>query len=102
MNEKSMPSLCPSCRHGLDVVRLLCSKCGTAVEGQFPPPVLARLDPDEQAFVLRFLRTSGSLKEMARYYGISYPTVRNRVDALIERIGQLEAEAAAQGKDEPR
>ncbi len=97
MKEKTMPSRCPSCGHGLNVVRLLCSECSTAVEGEFPLPVLARLDPEEQAFVLSFLRSSGSLKEIAQRYGISYPTVRNRVDALIERIGELEAEAQTEG-----
>ena len=77
-------------------MRLRCGGCGTAVEGAFPLPVLARLDAEEQAFVLRFLKASGSLKEVARQYGISYPTVRNRLDGLIERVSRIEAEAAGE------
>jgi hypothetical protein len=83
MVEKSMPSRCPSCEQALEVVRLRCGGC---------------LGADEQAFVLRFLKASGSLKEVARQYGISYPTVRNRLDGLIERIGRIEAEAAKEGE----
>jgi hypothetical protein len=98
MVEKSMPSRCPSCEQALEVVRLRCGGCSTAVEGTFPLPPLARLGADEQAFVLRFLKASGSLKEVARQYGISYPTVRNRLDGLIERIGRIEAEAAKEGE----
>jgi hypothetical protein len=61
------------------------------VEGEFDLPVLARLDEDDRAFALRFLESSGSLKAMARLYGVSYPTVRNRLDALIDRLHHLQA-----------
>jgi hypothetical protein len=93
MVDKIMPSLCPSCGRALSVVKLACGHCDTVVEGRFSLPVLARLDPAEQAFVVRFLRSSGSLKDLARHYGISYPTVRNRLDALIEKTEHLEAGA---------
>lgn len=72
--------------------RLVCGSCGTAVEGCFALSVLARLNPDEQEFLLSFTKASGSLKDLARIYGISYPTVRNRLDALMERIKGLESE----------
>lgn len=51
---------------------------------------LARLRPEEQQFVIEFVRASGSLKEIARQYGVSYPTVRNRLNDLIARIEQFE------------
>jgi len=89
-SNKMMPYVCPSCRTGLKVVRLTCSACGTAVEGGFDLPVLARLDAEDQSFLLSFLKSSGSLKELARQHGVSYPTVRNRLDALIGKVAALE------------
>ncbi|WP_407346620.1 DUF2089 family protein [Lactococcus petauri] len=44
------------------------------------------LEDEEQEFIKQFIFASGSLKELARYYGVSYPTVRLRVDRLIEKI----------------
>lgn len=96
MTKKSMPYRCPGCQQALKVVRLACDECDTAVEGQFDLPVLARLDDDDQAFVLSFLQSSGSLKDLTRRYGVSYPTIRNRLDALIESLKHLEAIATKQ------
>jgi len=88
-----MPVFCPSCGGVLAVRRLECSACGTAVEGLFELPVLARLTPEDQTFLLSLVKYSGSLKDLAKAYGVSYPTVRNRLDALIERIKALEEKA---------
>ena len=51
-----------------------------------PPPWLADLDEQDLTFVKRFLLASGSLKEVASQYGVSYPTVRLRLDRLIQKI----------------
>ena len=59
----------------------------TAVEGSFEPPVLAMLPPDDLVFVMAFVRSHGSIKEMERVFGISYPTVKNRLNRVS---GQLE------------
>ena len=48
------------------------------------------LDPEDLAFVRRFIVASGSLKELARVYGVSYPTVRLRLDRLIQKIEVFE------------
>lgn len=90
MVKKTMPVYCPSCGGALIVRRLECSQCGTVVEGQFELPVLARLTGEDQAFLLMLVKCSGSLKDLAKHFGVSYPTVRNRLDALIERIQGLE------------
>lgn len=92
MNKK-MPSICPSCGGPLAVRRLECTECDTAVEGLFELPVLARLTHEDQEFLLKLVKCSGSLKELAKIYGVSYPTVRNRLDALIDRIKALEKES---------
>jgi len=83
---KSLPILCPSCHGKLAVKRLHCEKCDTAVEGLYALPVLASLAQDDQEFILDFIRASGSLKEMAAILGVSYPTVRNRLDEIIGKL----------------
>ncbi|RYJ45626.1 DUF2089 family protein [Flavobacterium beibuense] len=85
-----LPITCPSCSSSLNVSQLACPSCSTTVSGNFPLPVLLRLNQEEQDFILQFFLTSGSLKEMASQMGISYPTVRNRLDDLISKIKQLQ------------
>jgi len=60
---------------------------GIAVEGDFELPPLARLTMEDQVFVTAFVRCHGSIKEMERLFGISYPTVKNRLNLIA---GQLE------------
>jgi hypothetical protein len=91
MDKRILPVLCPSCGQELNVKRFECLGCGTAIEGNFNLPLLAQLSLDEQDFLIRLAQCSGSLKDLQRIYGVSYPTVRNRVDALIERINALQA-----------
>ncbi len=67
----------------------MCPECGTAVQGDYLLPALSRLGSEDQQFALAFILRSGSLKEMARLYGVSYPTVRNRLDDLIARLGAI-------------
>lgn len=86
--EKKLPKLCPSCDGVLRVQTMHCVACGTKIEGDYRLPSLMRLSEEEQRFVIDFVKCSGSLKEMAQKLGLSYPTVRNRLDeviALLER-----------------
>jgi hypothetical protein len=53
-------------------------------------PALSRLNADEQEFVLRFVQSSGSLKDMANYLKFSYPTVRNMLDEIIKKLNVYE------------
>ncbi len=81
---------CPSCKGDLRVTRLACQSCGTNLDGSFELPVLLQLPPEDLAFIVEFVRASGSLKAMATLEGRSYPTVRNRLDQIIERVEELE------------
>ena len=81
-----LPCHCPSCQSQLKVKSLKCETCQTEVSGQYDLPALARLSPDDQQFVLQFVKCSGSLKDMAKFLNLSYPTVRNLLDDIIERI----------------
>lgn len=71
---------------------LACPACKTQVSGDYTLPLLLQLSAEEQAFLLLFLKSSGSLKAMARQLGFSYPKVRNMLDELISTINQLENE----------
>ena len=89
MRKKILPPVCPACEQLLRVKRLECSECGTAVEGDFELPLLAQLSPEDQRFILNLLKASGSLKELSSQYGVSYPTMRNRLDSLIARVERI-------------
>jgi len=90
MITKNLPVSCPSCESQLHVKSLVCSACDTIIEGQFDLPLLAKMDKKEQDFILSFVKHSGSLKEMAKEMGLSYPSVRNLLDAIINKLNQLE------------
>ncbi len=78
---------CPVCTGELAVTRLHCAECGTTLEGRFGVGRFGRLDRDQLALLESFLRSRGNLRDMERELGISYPTVRNRVDALVRALG---------------
>ena len=80
-------STCPVCSNELAVTRLHCRSCGTTLEGDFSVGRFGRLNRDQVALLESFLRSRGNLRDMERELGISYPTVRSRVEALIRALG---------------
>lgn len=92
MTDVKLPSTCPSCSEPLRVTQLSCPECQTQVSGNYPLPALLRLNKEEQDFIIQFFLSSGSLKKMAQQMGNSYPTVRNKLDDLIEKVKQLTPE----------
>jgi hypothetical protein len=88
-------STCPVCEGELLVSRLHCRSCGTALEGEFSVGRFGRLSREQLSLLESFLRARGNLKEMERELGISYPTVRGRVDALVRALGLGEGAAEA-------
>jgi hypothetical protein len=87
---KRLPTVCPSCTGRLAVKQLYCEHCETEVGGLYALPPLAGLAPEDEEFILEFIKASGSLKDMARILGVSYPTVRNRLDDIIGRLNHPE------------
>jgi hypothetical protein len=81
-----LPVNCPSCQAQLKVKSLKCEQCQTEVSGSYDLPVLATLSENDQQFITRFVINSGSLKEMATELKLSYPTVRNMLNDIIEKI----------------
>jgi hypothetical protein len=91
---------CPVCTSELAVTRLRCGECGTTIEGEFSVGRFGRLTREQTQVLESFLRSRGNLRDMERELGISYPTVRNRVEQLVQALGvgprdQAEAEGAA-------
>jgi len=85
---KKLPYICPSCSTALKITSLGCEECETVVSGKFELPVLAKISAEDQQFVLDFIKSSGSLKEMAQKLNLSYPTVRNMLDDLISKLSK--------------
>ena len=61
-----------------------------AIEGQFELPQLARLPVDDQIFIIAFVRSHGSIKEMERIFGVSYPTIKSRLTRIAESLEFIE------------
>lgn len=80
---------CPVCDNPLTVTEMTCGSCQTRLVGKFELPPLARLPPDQQRFVETFLRCRGIIRDVERELGISYPTVRARLDAVVEAMEEL-------------
>jgi hypothetical protein len=77
---------CPDCNAPLGITRMVCPTCKLSLEGEFEVSPLGKLGPDDQAFVIAFVRHHGSLKKMESLFGISYPTVKNRLNAIAARL----------------
>jgi hypothetical protein len=74
---------------------------GIALQGEFDLPPLARLRYEDQVFVSEFVRNHGSIKDMEKAFGISYPTVKNRLNRIVEQLQlvEYEVESPAPGAD---
>ena len=75
-------AICPDCSKPLKLTRMECSSCKVTMDGEFEASPLGKLNPEDQAFVIAFVRHHGSLKKMESLFGISYPTVKNRLNAI--------------------
>ncbi len=78
---------CPVCEGALEVVRLQCRSCATAIEGRFALGGFHSLSKEQLQFAEVFVRNRGNIKDVERELGVSYPTVRGRLDALIRALG---------------
>ena len=72
------------------VERVRLTEENVAIEGEFELPPLARLSADDQIFVMAFVLCHGSIKEIERIFGVSYPTVKNRLNRLAKRLEFVE------------
>ena len=80
-------SRCPVCNHELTVARLQCDSCDTVIENHFRLSKFDYLSDEELYFTETFIRCRGNIKEVEKELGISYPTVRSKLDAVIKALG---------------
>ena len=70
----------------ITIERVRMTQSGIAIEGEFELPMLARLPAEDQVFVMAFIQCHGSIKDMEEMFGISYPTVKNRLNRLADKL----------------
>src|SRR5271157_4730340 len=78
----------------LVIERVSIPEKGIVVEGAFIPPQLARLSSEDQVFVIAFLRSHGSIKEMEQVFGVSYPTIKARLNRIAGSLEFVETNPA--------
>ena len=91
---------CPACGGGdFEIERIRCEECKTAVEGSFSISPLGSLPLEHQEFVEIFLKCRGNIKDVERELGVSYPTVRGRLDRAIAALGFSDSDRAERRRD---
>ncbi len=80
-------SKCPICGSGLEIIKLRCPSCRTTIENNFEYNKFMKLTDEQLQFVEMFLKARGNFKEMERELGLSYPTLRARLESILEVLG---------------
>ncbi|WP_222871064.1 DUF2089 domain-containing protein [Nonomuraea sp. PA05] len=81
------------------VERVRLADSGVAIEGEFELPQLAQLSVEDQVFVTAFVRCHGSIKEMERIFGVSYPTIKGRLKRISETLDFVETDPSPSRAD---
>ena len=86
---------CPVCGAATKVTRTECDACGTTIEGNFELCKFCRLTNEQRAFVDVFIKCGGNIKEVEKELGVSYPTVKNRLEDVSVALGHKSAQTQA-------
>lgn len=89
-----VPGRCPVCGEFLEATRLQCPRCDTAIEGRFALGRFHQLAPEQLLFAETFIRCGGKINRVEEELGISYPTVRARLEGLIRALSHQVGEEA--------
>lgn len=89
---------CPVCGGKMYVARLQCNSCNSTLEGRFDTCRFCQLNPEQLLFIEVFLGARGNIKEVERELGISYPTVRSRLDSVLQSLGYKTDQAAEEDR----
>jgi hypothetical protein len=71
------------------ITKVTVPETGVSIEGEFKLPPLAQLSTEDQLFAAVFLKTHGSIKQMEKFFGISYPTVKNRLNKIAAQLDMV-------------
>ena len=81
---------CPACGGALVITEIQCSNCHLKMQGEFKPGLFSTLSDDQLTFVRAFLRVRGNLSEMEKVLGVSYPTIRNKLEEINQALERAE------------
>lgn len=82
---------CPACGGPIVITEIQCANCHLKMQGEFKPGLFSTLSDDQLTFVRAFLRVRGNLSEMEKVLGVSYPTIRNKLDEINQALERAEA-----------
>jgi len=91
---------CPTCGGDMVVTELSCTVCDTVVRSHYAPCAFCRLSPEDMAFMLLFVKSRGNVKDMERELGVSYWTIRGRLNEIIASMGLGGDDAEAEAGEE--
>src|SRR5438132_1384950 len=86
VSDRPIGNECPYCGGAMAVTRMTCAHCKASIEAAFPMARLAMLPVEHQRFIEMFVLAGGNLKQIAEQVGVSYPTIRSRLDKVIEAL----------------
>ncbi len=92
------PNKCPSCNSKIHISEFHCDACSTSIKGKFQLSSFDCLDENELEFVKVFLATGGRIKEMEKIFNISYPTVKSRLEEIVNKMGISDYDFDAKNK----
>ena len=84
---------CPSCGGRIEIGEVHCTRCDTQVRARYRPCDFCTLTEEQSTFLRIFVLSRGNLSEVEKRLGVSYPTVRAKLDEVIERLGSTEGES---------
>lgn len=99
---KEVLGKCPVCDKPTEVTRISCKHCGTTIEGHFSICRFCKLTDDQKTFIEIFINCRGNIREVEKELGVSYPTVKNRLEDAAAALGfsaQPYSEPASRGKE---
>ena len=80
---------CPDCQRPMKLTRATCPECEIDLEGKFEVSPLGQLPEEDQVFIMAFLRHHGSIRKMEESFEISYPTVKNRLRNIVDKLDRV-------------
>jgi hypothetical protein len=90
---------CPACGGAIIITEIQCANCHLKMQGEFKPGLFSTLSDDQLTFVRAFLRVRGNLSEMEKVLGVSYPTIRNKLEEINQALERAEQYPAVSSND---
>jgi len=89
---------CPACGGPLTITEIQCPSCNLQMRGEFRPGQFSDFSEDQLTFIRSFLKARGNLSELEKVLGVSYPTIRNKLDEIIAQLERPEPEVGQNSK----